>query len=121
MMKGSDIRIVVLFKYGRLGNQLFQVAAGSALSANARVACIDLDDMGMNFECKSLIDMQNSPIGRVSRMLLRKLGRGRTLRLCRKLKLVSIVGESENGITIERGLIKWIALLDGFFSTRRNC
>jgi len=114
----SDVRIVILFKYGRLGNQLFQLAACGALSANARVACIDLDAMGIRFECESLIDMQGSLIARLSKRILRKLGRWRTLRLFRILRLFPIITESEDGFTVSRGLLSWVAILDGFFSAR---
>lgn len=119
-MRHRYVKLILLYRYGRLGNQLFQIAACNKVNPNVIILGVDLDDLGGNFHCRGLLDVSDGALVRLLNILLRKLGRGRLLQMCRKARIFTLIEEVNDAISVTPGIIRWIGVVDGFFQQEKT-
>lgn len=113
-----EIKVVIAFEFGRLGNQLFEYAAIKAVAPNARILHVGMDSL--------LQWLQHPPAGghsllyRLLIKLLHRLRRERVIALTGRKRLFSLIAEAPVGsqpgeIHIQPGVLPGVAVLDGYF------
>lgn len=110
----NKIRLVLLYRYGRLGNQLFQISACRSIAPSASIFGVDLEQID-SFICGSRIITKPKLLVAAFQIVLRKIGRGRALRISGTNRLFTLIQEASDGYHIKPGLISSIAVIDGFF------
>lgn len=114
----SDLKYVVLFEYGRLGNQFFQYLAARTVAPNAEVICIGLEALFSSLH-PSACHSASSKRTRMLKGYFCRLGRERALDLAKHKRAWGLISEVHNGprssIVFTKGVFSKIALLDGFF------
>jgi len=120
MCRADDTKIVVIFEWGRLGNQLFQYAALMKAAPRAQILTVGMRSLAEWLKESKL--MQRSFAKTVCQKLLRTIGRRRLLKLAGRGRLFSLIAEqhkdSRSLITFEEGFFAKIAVFNGFFQSQ---
>jgi hypothetical protein len=112
------LKYIVIFEYGRLGNQLFQYLAARTVAPKAQVICIGLQALRSSLhprDCQSALSKR----ARLLKRLFHWLGRDTTLNLAKNRRMWGLISEEHNdqrySIKLSKGILERIAILDGFF------
>lgn len=117
----TELKYVIIFEHGRLGNQLFQYLAARTLAPKAQVICIGLQSLFSSLH-PSVCPSVPSKRTRFLRESFARLGRDRSISLGKHKRVWGLITEMSNekgsSISISKGLFKGLAILDGFFQDK---
>lgn len=117
----NSIKTLLLIENGRLGNQLFQYFAARHAAPRARIILVGFGSLQ---RCVHIAGQpHNSWRLRLLKRVIRRARRSRVVRCLARTRLISILGESHNQgqsvITFKAGLLRAVAVLDGYFQDER--
>lgn len=114
----SDLKYIVIFESGRLGNQFFQYLAARTVAPNAQVICIGLQAL-LSALHPSTCHSAPSKRARMLKAYFGRLGREGALNLAKQRRAWGLISEvhieQRSSIVFTKGVFSKIALLDGFF------
>lgn len=112
------IKYIIIFEYGRLGNQFFQYLAARSVLPKAQIICIGLHSLFASLDPLACYS-HNSNSARLLRRFFTTLGRDSALSLAKHKRTWSLVWEirSKEGssLSFSEGIFSSVAVFDGFF------
>jgi len=114
----EEIKYIIIFEYGQLGNQFFQYLAVRTAVPKARIICIGLQSLRASLQASSCYFPPSKKT-----LLLKNfftiLGRDRALGLAKRRRLLGLISEirteGKSSISLVHGCFNKVAVLDGFF------